>query len=427
MSILTRLLPSKIVLLMQGETMSVSRWPAGSRKPAQTREYPFSFIDAGSCFAAIRKDLRISPDDSIHLGLPLSMFTTIEFTLPKAASENLDQAVRYGLMRHVPFDLDETIYQYNAEELGANLNVNAILVQRQRVSPLLQAASGAGLDLAGIFPSLVLLAQANAKDGVYTAGGPTGDIEVLTLRGNRLLLQASSFADDQEEAREFLARTKTLIENTPRAQNVPLYTWRSGFAPEGLKDMLGIESAARSLGEMPPETARVLDHFPFEVSLVPEKVLRWRRMTFWLQAAAAVIFIVSLGALPLASVAGLKAYESKLDARIAGLQPEATRISDLRRENQDATRNFRKISEFIQSRRPSVDILRELTEIIPEDTWLNTYNYSRDRVTVAGESPSSSDVLAAIENSPLFSQARFDSPVNKRGNIDFFKITAKVE
>ncbi|MFN2343851.1 MAG: hypothetical protein ABR542_10865, partial [Desulfonatronovibrio sp.] len=47
------------------------------------------------------------PADRWFLGIPLKYFTLINFTLPAAATENLDQAVKYALMRHVPYELSE--------------------------------------------------------------------------------------------------------------------------------------------------------------------------------------------------------------------------------------------------------------------------------------------------------------------------------
>jgi Tfp pilus assembly protein PilN len=60
-----------------------------------------------------------------------------------------------------------------------------------------------------------------------------------------------------------------------------------------------------------------------------------------------------------------------------------------------------------------LDVLRELTEIIPEDGWLTEFNYhsGRREIKLSGYALSASQLLPVLEKSELFENVRFTSPI----------------
>lgn len=60
-----------------------------------------------------------------------------------------------------------------------------------------------------------------------------------------------------------------------------------------------------------------------------------------------------------------------------------------------------------------LEILRELTEIIPEDSWLTEFNYhsGRREIKLSGYALSASQLLPILEQSGLFENVRFTSPI----------------
>jgi hypothetical protein len=51
----------------------------------------------------------------------------------------------------------------------------------------------------------------------------------------------------------------------------------------------------------------------------------------------------------------------------------------------------------------NLEVLRELTNILPSDTFLNSYTYRNQEGTIqiAGVSPSPSDLIGILDKSPL--------------------------
>jgi general secretion pathway protein L len=74
----------------------------------------------------------------------------------------------------------------------------------------------------------------------------------------------------------------------------------------------------------------------------------------------------------------------------------------------------------------TINILRELTQVIPETAWVVSLNYSNKKITIQGEAESATSVIEAIENSPMFREVRFSSPVTRSGPVDRFTLEAEV-
>ena len=74
-------------------------------------------------------------------------------------------------------------------------------------------------------------------------------------------------------------------------------------------------------------------------------------------------------------------------------------------------------------------VFEELTEILPDDTYLHNYIYRDGSISIAGLSDSATDLISILENSPLLHN------VEQTGNIstdaqtgkDRFSIRAALE
>ncbi len=88
-------------------------------------------------------------------------------------------------------------------------------------------------------------------------------------------------------------------------------------------------------------------------------------------------------------------------------------------------------SQLIKEKSASPDvinILNTLSLLIKDDTSLNYAQYSEGHLQIQGESPAASALLAVLEESELFSNARFASPVtqDRISNLERFQITVDV-
>lgn len=77
---------------------------------------------------------------------------------------------------------------------------------------------------------------------------------------------------------------------------------------------------------------------------------------------------------------------------------------------------------------PSINVLRELTTILPEDTWLERLQVKGDTLQIIGQSAKASALVGIVEASRLFNSAGFMSPVttDPRTNKERFVLGARI-
>jgi general secretion pathway protein L len=78
---------------------------------------------------------------------------------------------------------------------------------------------------------------------------------------------------------------------------------------------------------------------------------------------------------------------------------------------------------------PILQILNELTMVIPDDTWINSFELRDNTIHLHGQSVASAALIPLIDASPLFKNVSFRSPVtqNKQNNTERFHISAELE
>jgi Tfp pilus assembly protein PilN len=64
-------------------------------------------------------------------------------------------------------------------------------------------------------------------------------------------------------------------------------------------------------------------------------------------------------------------------------------------------RKSQSIEGLLHSRDMNLDILKELTAILPADTYLNTYSNRNGVIQIGGHSSSAYDLMPRLEKSPL--------------------------
>ncbi len=80
------------------------------------------------------------------------------------------------------------------------------------------------------------------------------------------------------------------------------------------------------------------------------------------------------------------------------------------------------IEGFKQEKPLMIDLLRELTNIIPKNAWLSRVKIAGNQINLEGYSPSASGLVEILEASPYFQKVEFSSPTfrDARLNIGSF-------
>jgi general secretion pathway protein L len=142
-------------------------------------------------------------------------------------------------------------------------------------------------------------------------------------------------------------------------------------------------------------------------------------------AILAIALVLIAGYLPLyGKQRALAAYEAQLaESRAAALEAE-----QLRKHLVEKVEHGRFLVDRRLSMPAATALLAELTERLPDDTWLVQLRWQGEKLAIAGFSPAAAALIAGLEESPLLSEVRFGSPVtaDPRVGSERFNISADV-
>jgi Tfp pilus assembly protein PilN len=119
---------------------------------------------------------------------------------------------------------------------------------------------------------------------------------------------------------------------------------------------------------------------------------------------------------------------SRLNAEIARLDPSVKDADRVLREL-ERKRKLIATADAVESAaiRP-LPVLRDLTELLPNDAWLTTVSLDPKGVELTGAAAAASTLIPLLENSPRLERVEFSSPVTRsRDNKEQFRIRAAWE
>jgi general secretion pathway protein L len=165
------------------------------------------------------------------------------------------------------------------------------------------------------------------------------------------------------------------------------------------------------------------------INLLPEDRRRNRtvtvhRLNLALAALCAVLLLTAIS-LPIL----------QKNRALAELEAEIQAAASVAREGTEMRRNLEKMadaSRFLVDKKQSellaVQVIDEISRILPDHTWVNRLNVSQSQIQLQGQSTASSSLIAIVEESPMFENARFGSPVVQVAGTesDRFFLTADI-
>jgi len=175
-------------------------------------------------------------------------------------------------------------------------------------------------------------------------------------------------------------------------------------------------------------TKKLLDG-PYDINLLPpEERLRQNshtdRLAPVLTIAAFLLFITAFYSPLIQQVKILEELEDKVTKDHAA----AMEVQALKKEKETILEESLFLTEKEGSRIAAIDVIDELTKIIPDDTWVNRLIIRNNELQIYGESAAASSLIEGMESSSYFSDTQFRSPVTQNNvtKKDKFHISAAI-
>jgi Tfp pilus assembly protein PilN len=147
---------------------------------------------------------------------------------------------------------------------------------------------------------------------------------------------------------------------------------------------------------------------PLMINLLPA-ALRTRKAR-WIYVPT-----ILLGLMILLLLAGLgfrqmiqeQILSRKLDKEIASLQADVDRVRSIKSQSEELEKRIQTLEDVLGKRNKNLEVLQELTSIIPPETYLSAYSMNRDgAINISGIGPAPEALISQLESSPLLKDVK---------------------
>jgi general secretion pathway protein L len=384
----------------------------------------------------------------VALALSRSTVFVRPMELP-AVGGNMREMVRLNLDGHLPFSADDTAFDFvplpgeldGAWREEALHRLLVVAAEPRVVETALRIADEARLRPVSLtvaahdLVALVRPERGRRVVWVHRAGATT---DVLCLFGPALVLSRSVAAADDAGVADEVRRTLAVVrwrgcdaiwvsgDLSPDAPVLaslgapagpPPYTPR---ARARLAELTGEDRGGQELAVAvaTARRGRPLDLLPSGIR--PRRLTRAQGLTLGLAAATALLLVAAL------LVPGYREQRhlDRINAEIARLDPQVRATERVVRELERKRTLLATITSIETGAIRPLSALRELTELLPNDTWLTTVSLDAKGVELTGQAAAASALIPLLENSPRLERVEFSSPVTRGRDKEQFRIRA---
>jgi general secretion pathway protein L len=315
---------------------------------------------------------------NLVMGLSNGEVILREIEYPMAVKENLQTTLIYDIDKYIPLPADEIYFDHQVIEedrMNNQLKILLAVIKKRDCEPYLSfCRQWPG----GVF-GLCLSAVAAVNCYAFLSGKRKSP---LNGRVREILMQPGDVLSD----REVFQPSHLHNVGIPSSDLIPAFG-------------LGLE---------------VLWEAPIRINLLPQEVRKKPSR----KGIYTLIGLVSLLILSIATCGGGYLYHRQLQLRL--MEGEAKRLSlevmtvtEMQERIKEIEARLETIREISEGEHSAVDILRELTQVIPDNTWVTEFRLMDKGIQLTGYAESASELIPLLEESPLFEDVAFRSAITK--------------
>jgi len=391
------------------------------------------------------------------LALPADRVHMARAFFPPLREKDLREAVGLELERLFPVSPGTLRYGYRRlpdPSPRGNIPLVVAAVPVEYLDRWEEILSRAGLSLGAAVPAGWAAGAAVARlAGQPSRGGPSvllrwiGDsVECTVLAGGETLFSAVRPCTPEAAPAEGVSLALAGLTDAPEGgegEPVALYAPKGwfgdgGIRPDGSEVTFGtagdfpVRAVAAFSGAAGPES---LDPFPLlcaygaavagrEMDLLdPQHTGAYSRPT-WVALGITAAVALALGlSWPAAAAWRAKSDLRRLDARVAELRPYAQQFEGSLADLDEARARVAILQGEASTSGETLRILKELTDRLPNGTWILSLRVEGRKVDMEGLSPSASEIFAVLTRDGRFKSVEFGAPITRQAdNIERFKI-----
>jgi Tfp pilus assembly protein PilN len=400
--------------------------------------------------------------ESVVLGVSRKDCVIRRLELPLEVRNNLGEVVRYQVNAFEPTEEDGFYYDYALLE-GAPGNKRLTVILAMVHKPLLDKQLALLREL-GITPVIVsfgsaglaniyLAAQKAAGDKMFfLANAGESDLELFALRNGQLIYSREVPKNDAQswsdlffgEINEAAARLRlgpdSVLEKivlTGESSRAVYEEVRECISDCELLEKSFPLAATESNRQLIPEAAAVCGlafaaitpRPAVRLNLLPSELKRNRgKLGIAVAAALGVIILLFLTGLSLIEPMQNRRQLALLENETQKLEMPVRIVRELETQGEKLEAQRKQITELLSDSDRNLEILKYLTEIFPDDTFLTAYSNNNGVIRLNCQSASSSDVIAQLQNSSLLKDVAQNGQIsrNQATGREVFVLEAKL-
>lgn len=388
------------------------------------------------------RDNRITPT-TVFMGIPRSVAIIRYLDLPLAVKENLRQTLGYEMGKFIPLSAEDIYFDYQIisdDKESDHLRLLLVAVKKETLDPYLKLVSRLGVGISGIEISSTALAeyflyQAGKKSTMPLAfiySEETGT--ELGLLRDGALSYSRAFAENGDEKNlaeillnELEKMRQTRGENEPSMETVICAGDKGVSFLEPLNNAIHIDVHSADLSRTGISSTSIIPAYglalkgvrkagmqinllPFQLRKKPSKIANY---TMFILAGLTLLTALAWGG---GTVLKHHWTLDRLDGEIKQLSAEIKQIDEIKAYKESLENRIRYLGTLQHGSAPVLDVLKELSIRIPEDAWVNQFDFSEKGIKLNGEAASASELIPLLEDSPLFKDVAFLSAITKARN-----------
>jgi len=391
---------------------------------------------------------------NLYVGFASELASLRHLSMPTAVKQNLRASLGYEIENFVPLSADNLFFDYQVldeNKKEKTLDLLLVAVRKESVERILEAAAGRGYRVDGIETGATALANAffslgplpDDEEHVYGFFEKSwGEMAIMKkgalVYGTGIEIPSSSVRISSL-AKTHLERILRAVGLEPSGTSVvisgPGLTGElvEELRAEGFRvtTLSGVPNALSSHGLVLAYglALRPFLRLPVMINLVPPWMRRKpSRVSHYTMIVLSGLLAVLLMGWWGSEIVLQRRLASELDRQLAQLEKKVQTVEVKRKRCEDLVRKIQRLQQIIHSPVEPLDILREMTEIIPQGAWITELEISDKKVTVTGYAEVATELIPLLEDSPLFHDVAFLSPVSKtREGKERFRIALKID
>jgi Tfp pilus assembly protein PilN len=355
--------------------------------------------------------------------LPRSEVIVRTLSLPGVADKEIANAIELQVDTLHPWGDVDVAWGW-ARAGASHADVMVGLARKEILDSYEALFSEAGIRMAAVtFSSAVIHSAIRIWSGAPAtvlcfrsdAGGRT---EVYGESDSRSVFSAE-FSLPQERALALARAELRLPPDYPAKSLIDLLPQVAGTAP--MADHLTADHTALAYAAALAGSAPRVARFPN--LLPPERRASHDRMQFLVPGILGSLLVLALVTVfAIFPAIEQRRYRDELTRAARQLEPAALRAQALDKKTIATRARIAQLDELRRRPQADLEVLNELTKLLPPPIWTSSVEIYPDSVVISGEADQASSLLKVLDGSPLFQNSEFTLGVTRNAQTEQFRI-----